>query len=268
MRATFFGSFTGFAISLLIFALPAGAQQGQGHNGFGVHAPPPSPSVTSMSPFGVHAPPPLPSVTSLPNDNFRFNNRPFFNGNGHRGHRNSGFPFYTTPYYYYPLDSSGYGYDYVGSGGPDLYSGPPPGPNDQILHVIVEQPPVGAYGPPRGEQPREQAAEPPQPRAAVEDVKPGEPTVIVFRNGKHEEVTNYAIMGETLYVFDQGRKKIALADLDIPATVKANDDRGMEFRVPATLKKKAAPAPQSATPDAASETPRKIATLNVDAVSN
>ena len=271
VRATFFGSFTGFAISLLIFALPAGAQQGQGHNGFGVHAPPPSPSVTSIGGFGPHAPNPLPSVTSIPNDNFRFNNgaRPFFNGNGHRGRRNFGYPLYTTPYYYYPLDSSGYGYDYVGNGGPDLYSGPPPGPNEPILHVIVEQPPVGAYGAPR-QQPREEAAEPPQSHPSVEalDVKPGEPTVIVFRNGKHEEVTNYAIMGETLYVFDQGRKKIALADLDLAATVKANDDRGMEFRVPAGLKKKAAPAPQSATPDAASETPRKIATLNVDAVSN
>ena len=28
-------------------------------------------------------------------------------------------------------------------------------------------------------------------------------------------------------------KKISLADLDVPATVKANDDRGMEFKVPA-----------------------------------
>jgi hypothetical protein len=98
----------------------------------------------------------------------------------------------------------------------------------------------------------------------VEDVKPGEPTVIVFRNGKREEVTNYAIMGETLYVFDQGRKKIALADLDIAATVKANDDRGMEFRVPATLKKKAAPAPQSATPAIPQTQPPNIATLTGD----
>jgi hypothetical protein len=215
-----------------------------------------------MSPFGVHAPPPLPSVTSIPNDNFRFNNgaRPFFNGNGHRGRRNFGYPLYTTPYYYYPLDSSVYGYDYVGNGGPDLYSGPPPGPNEPILHVIVEQPPVGAYGPPRDEQ-RAEVAEPAQQHATVEDVKPGEPTVLVFRSGKHEEVTNYAIMGETLYVFDQGRKKVALADLDIAATVKANDDRGMEFRVPAGLKKKAAPAPQSATPATPQTQPANVAGL-------
>ena len=40
--------------------------------------------------------------------------------------------------------------------------------------------------------------------------------MLVFRNGKQQEVTNYAIMGDSLYVFDQARKKIALADLDIP----------------------------------------------------
>ena len=262
MRATFLGKLIGFAFSVLVFALSASAQQNQGHNGFGVHAPPPAPSVTSIGGFGPHAPNPLPSVTSLPNDNFRFNNgaRPFFNG--HRGGRNFGYPFYTTPYYYYPLDSSGYGYDYVGSGGPDLYSGPPPGPNDPILHVIVEQPPVGAYGPPRDAQP----AEPPPQHTSVEaaEVRPGEPTVIIFRNGKREEVTNYAIMGDTLYVFDQGRKKIALADVDISATVQANDDRGMEFRIPATLKKKAAPAPQSAQPATSQTQPPNIAVLTGD----
>ena len=39
------------------------------------------------------------------------------------------------------------------------------------------------------------------------EVKPGEPTVLVFRNGKQQEVTNYAIMGDSLYVFDQGAEE-------------------------------------------------------------
>jgi len=82
-------------------------------------------------------------------------------------------------------------------------------------------------------------------------VKPGDPTVLVFRNGKQQEVTNYAIMGDSLYVFDQARKKIALADLDIPATVKANDDRGVEFNLPPSAAKKAVTttAPQSTSPN-------------------
>jgi hypothetical protein len=81
------------------------------------------------------------------------------------------------------------------------------------------------------------------------DVKPGDPTVLVFRNGHQQEVTNYAIMGDSLYVFDQARKKIALADLDIPATVKANDDRGVEFNLPSPARKKSATVPPSTSPN-------------------
>ncbi len=53
---------------------------------------------------------------------------------------------YSIPYYY-PVDNSAYGYDYVGAGGPDLYSGPPPGPYDPSLHIVAEQPPANPYGP-------------------------------------------------------------------------------------------------------------------------
>ena len=53
------------------------------------------------------------------------------------------------------------------------------------------------------------------------------------RDQHREEVTNYAIAGDAVWIFSaQGRKKIALSDLDLPATVKVNDDRGVEFRVP------------------------------------
>jgi hypothetical protein len=59
------------------------------------------------------------------------------------------------------------------------------------------------------------------------------PTVLIFRDQHQKEVTNYAIVGQTLWNFTPQRKeKIPLADLDIPATVKANDDRGVSFTVP------------------------------------
>ncbi|MGA2358561.1 MAG: hypothetical protein ABSF66_06145 [Terriglobales bacterium] len=46
---------------------------------------------------------------------------------------------------------------------------------------------------------------------------------------------NYAIVGDTLFDFGTGRtKKILLTDLDLPATRKANDDRGVDFQVPAS----------------------------------
>ena len=57
---------------------------------------------------------------------------------------------YAAPYYYIPLGDYGYGYDYdyVGPNvfrSPDMYSGPPVGPNEPTLHIIVEQPPAQSY---------------------------------------------------------------------------------------------------------------------------
>ena len=238
------------AISLLSLglALPAAAQYGGPHTT--TTAPPPS--VTSIG-GGRHQPGPLPSVTSIPNNAYHYNYGRYYNGNhgGYYGGRYRGGGFgYAIPYYY-PVDSSYYGYDYVGAG-PDLYSGPPAGPNDPNLHMIVEQPPARSYGEyapePEAYAPPPAAA-PPTPAAPPAEVKPGEPTELVFRDGKHQEVTNYAIMGDSLYVFDQGRKKVALADLDIPATIKANEDRGLEFKVPPSAKKNATTVPQTSSPD-------------------
>jgi len=61
------------------------------------------------------------------------------------------------------------------------------------------------------------------------------PTVLVFRDQHKQEIGNYAIVGQTLWNFSPQRtQKIPLSDLDLPATTKANDDRGLTFRVPAT----------------------------------
>ncbi len=58
-------------------------------------------------------------------------------------------------------------------------------------------------------------------------------TALVFRDQHIEEVRNYAIAGETLWVLNaQAAKKIPLAQLDLAATVKMNDDRGVDFQVP------------------------------------
>lgn len=58
-------------------------------------------------------------------------------------------------------------------------------------------------------------------------------TVLIFRDKHTQEVQNYAIVGKTIWVFNERRAtKIPLADLDLPATTKANDDRGIDFKVP------------------------------------
>lgn len=204
----------------------------------------PLPSVSSMGAY------PRPSVSSIPNTGFgnRFHNGAGFNhgtGFNHNRRYGRGGGAFAVPYYYIPFGGYGYGYDYVGgsdmySGSPDMYSGPPdrysPGPNDSTLHIIVEQPPaVQSYRPPADDTQAEVA---PPPRVAHEqpsaarDAKSREPTVLVFHDGHKQEVGNYAIMGQTVYVLDNRAQKISLADLDVPATVKANDDRGMEFKLP------------------------------------
>lgn len=73
--------------------------------------------------------------------------------------------------------------------------------------------------------------------------KPEEPvvaqptTVLVFKDGHRSGVVNYAIVGDTLFDFADGRaRKILLADLDLAATRKANDDLGVEFKLPPASK--------------------------------
>jgi len=69
-----------------------------------------------------------------------------------------------------------------------------------------------------------------EPKAAADQP----PTVLVFHDGHTLEVKNYAIVGDVLYDFSADRrKKIALADLDLTATQKQNEDRGIDFRLPA-----------------------------------
>ncbi len=81
------------------------------------------------------------------------------------------------------------------------------------------------------EQPPAQAP-PPQEPAPEEP-----PVVLVYRDGHEREVKNYAIVGNTLY--DVGAfmaSRIPLAELNLKATVKANEDRGVDFTLPAWVK--------------------------------
>jgi hypothetical protein len=92
--------------------------------------------------------------------------------------------------------------------------------SDRIRQVIRER------GPEPAAQPAV-ASEPPAPVVAQPS------TVIVFRDGHQAEVQNYAIVGDTLFDLTDNRShKILLADLDLAATRKTNDARGVEFLVP------------------------------------
>jgi hypothetical protein len=58
-------------------------------------------------------------------------------------------------------------------------------------------------------------------------------TILVFKDKRLLEVRNYAIVGDMLYDMTPGRRsKIAIADLDLTATARENDDRGIDFQLP------------------------------------
>jgi hypothetical protein len=68
---------------------------------------------------------------------------------------------------------------------------------------------------------------------APEPVSNQPDTVLVFKDGHQLEVANYAIVGSTLFDLTDGhRRKIPLSELDLIATGKQNDDRGVDFQVP------------------------------------
>lgn len=80
----------------------------------------------------------------------------------------------------------------------------------------------------------------PKPHAAqnldepvAEPEPPQEPTLLVFKDGRKLELRNYAIIGATLFDLTPGHpRRVALADLDLEATRKQNDERGVSFQLP------------------------------------
>lgn len=71
--------------------------------------------------------------------------------------------------------------------------------------------------------------EPPRPMASTRGQE-GPATVLVYRDGRKAEVRNYAIVGQTLWIFSEERaRKVPLAELDLDATRSTNEERGVEF---------------------------------------
>src|SRR6266568_3497288 len=249
MRARIFTSVSPAAVvAVLICTFSAVQAKGQvnafGSNGFStaIHGVPPS--VTSFG-FGgnpgFHGVPP--SVTSL-----GFGNAPFRIHSGPIGfrhpHRGSGFvnPFFgnivAVPYAYpvYVMepgvDDSMEEEDY--RGGPTIFDRRGSGERDYRTPERVRD---------RERREREQLDQETdndndrvssrRELVKQQEVVEQPRTVLVFKDGHALEVLNYAIVGTTLYDLSDGRtRKVELAELDLPATVKQNDSRGVDFRVP------------------------------------
>jgi len=73
------------------------------------------------------------------------------------------------------------------------------------------------------------ASQPAAQAKAQEDL----PVVVVFLDKHIREVKNYAVASEMLVVLDGSKRtKIPLADIDLAATMKLNDERGVDFQIP------------------------------------
>jgi hypothetical protein len=58
-------------------------------------------------------------------------------------------------------------------------------------------------------------------------------TTLVFRGGRQMEIRNYAIVGSTIWIFnEQAAKKVPLTQLDLEATKRVNADKGILFVLP------------------------------------
>jgi len=74
---------------------------------------------------------------------------------------------------------------------------------------------------------------PPAPSHTEAKTEPDMSVVLVYLDKRIEEIKNYAVANEKVVVFDNHHvKKIPLADIDLAATMKLNDERGVDFQVP------------------------------------
>jgi hypothetical protein len=199
-----------------------------------INAPPTSVTSPGFGGRAINGTPP--SVTSLGPRGFAPNAvAPFrqpFNGprDGHHRRSRDGANF--VPYLYafpvpYGVDSNDYTDapdaaedDTNYQGGPTVFdrrgsgarSYVPPVENPPAAHADVESDPVASDPPPAAP-----------------------PTVLVFKDGRQLEVSNYAIVGNTLFDLTPCHsRRIALADLNLDRTRQQNEENGVVFELPAS----------------------------------
>jgi hypothetical protein len=150
-------------------------------------------------------------------------------------HHHNGSPFfsggavYAVPYYGY-YDS---GEDVADSAPDEQYNG---GPTVFDRRGPGTAPPASApyADSARSDNTHIESPSAPAPQAEAAPAPDQPQTVLVFKDGHQLEVANYAIVGNTLFDLTGGRRhKIALSELDLTATAKRNDERGIDFQIPA-----------------------------------
>jgi len=136
------------------------------------------------------------------------------------------------------LRGGGYGYGYPLAGGfvapyylgyPDTVGYDAPAAPYADAQNYVDAPPDPGAMQGYGEPQPEQAAYAPAPAAPLE---PEDAVTIIYKDGRSEQIHNYALTRTTLYVTDRRRRDIPLEQIDVPATEKVNREAGVAFALP------------------------------------
>jgi len=175
-------------------------------------------SVTSLGPRGY-----------APDSRVTFSTSNHPPADGHRHHRHH-YVEYTPPVVYavpvpYAIDIGATDDDDTADdsdadyqGGPTIFDRRGSGADSYV-------PPVRNVPTPHSVQSADAAPPAPEP--------PQVPTLLVFKDGHKIEVGNYAIIAATLFDLTPGHsRKVAISDLDLEATRKQNDERGITFQLP------------------------------------
>ena len=180
----------------------------------------------------------------------------------HQG-RGSGRGALLFPYpYYYPDSDAGYGSQPAAQ--PQVIVVPastpvpppaPPAPRESLLiewqgdHFVrttmSAKAAPGAEGVPDYSEksalsPSAGARSAPATKDTVQTPRELPPAILVFHDGRREEVSEYTIMSGTIYsradywTTGSWTRKIQIADLDVPATLRLNQERGVKFVLPSS----------------------------------
>jgi hypothetical protein len=80
----------------------------------------------------------------------------------------------------------------------------------------------------------------PEPKQASNQPAALPPAVLVFRDGHQQEIGKYCIIGATIHISTDywttgsWTKTVHVRDLDVPATLKLNQERGTNFHLPSS----------------------------------
>lgn len=170
------------------------------------------------------------------------------------------FPYYYAPYLdwdYWDYDDEGYEPEppaatapasplvVIQSAQPRVAASTPPPPEPLMLELRGDQwvrvtVPAQAANQPQAVSPAATGTPMPGPTGPEAAKLPAKlpPVVLVFRDGHQEQVESYMIFGRVLYTkadywtTGSWARQIQIAQLDLPATLKLNEERGVKFNLP------------------------------------